>query len=194
MTTDTVTHATPLSGRHVAVCGVERSVDEWTETMVVEGRTMTVRPIRDDDIDRLRRLFYRLSPETVYRRFFQPVKQPSEKLLHHLAEVDHDLRQAIVAELDDEIIAVVRYDRSSPSAAAEVAVLVEDAWQGHGLGRRLLRRLAADALEHGIVEMSATVLGENQRALRLARHVAPDTHSQLDHGEWLLDFHLPAAG
>ena len=162
--------------------------------MVVEGRTLTVRPIRDDDVDRLRRLFYRLSPETVYRRFFQPVRQPSEKLLHHLAEVDHELRQALVAELDDEIVAVVRYDRPSPSAPAEVAVLVEDAWQGHGLGRRLLRRLATDAVEHGIVDMSATVLGENQRALRLARRVAPDSHSQLDHGEWLVDIHLPAAG
>jgi len=194
VTGDTVTHATPGSGRHVGLAGVERSVDDWTETMVVAGRTVTVRPIRDDDVDRLRRLFYRLSPETVYWRFFQPVKQPSEKLLHHLAEVDHDLRQAIVAELDDEIIAVVRYDRASASDVADVAVLVEDAWQGHGLGRKLLRRLTVDALEHGVVDMTATVLGQNQRALRLAHRVAPDTHGQLDHGEWLLDFHLPAAG
>jgi RimJ/RimL family protein N-acetyltransferase len=169
-------------------------VDDWTETVVVEGRVLTVRPIRDDDVDRLRRLFYRLSPETVYRRFFQPVKRPSEKLLHHLAEVDHELRQAIVAELDDEIIAVVRYDRSTATDVAEVAVLVEDAWQGHGLGRRLLRRLAVDALEHGVADLTATVLGENQRALRLAQHVAPGTHGQLDHGEWLLDIHLPTAG
>jgi RimJ/RimL family protein N-acetyltransferase len=169
-------------------------VDDWTETIVVEGRALMVRPIRDDDVDRLRRLFYRLSPETVYRRFFQPVKQPSEKLLHHLAEVDHQLRQAIVAELDDEIIAVVRYDRSTATDVAEVAVVVEDAWQGHGLGRRLLRRLAVDALEHGVADLTATVLGENQRALRLAHHVAPGTHGQLDHGEWLLDIHLPAAG
>ena len=168
-------------------------MDDWTESMVVEGRTLTVRPIRDDDVDRLRRLFYRLSPETVYWRFFQPVKQPSEKLLRHLAEVDHHLRQAIVAELDDEIIAVVRYDRASTSDVADVAVLVEDAWQGHGLGRKLLRRLTVDALDHGVLEMSATVLGQNQRALRLVHRLAPDTHGQLDHGEWLLDFHLPSA-
>lgn len=174
--------------------GVDGSVDEWTETMTVEGRTLTIRPIRDDDIDRLRRLFYRLSARTVYLRFFQPVKRPSEKLLHHLAEVDHDLRQAIVAELDDEIVAVVRYDREAPTPVAEVAVVVEDAWQGHGLGRKLLRRLAVDALEHGVAELTATVLGENQRALRLAHHVAPGTHGQLDHGEWLLDIRLPAAG
>ena len=169
-------------------------MDDWAESTLVEGRTLTIRPIRDDDVDRLRRLFYRLSPETVYRRFFQPVKRPSEKLLHHLAEVDHQLRQAIVAELDDEIVAVARYDRASNTPVAEVAILVEDAWQGHGLGRRLLRRLALDALEHGVADLTATVLGENQRALRLAHHVAPDTRGHLDHGEWLLDIHLPAAG
>ena len=169
-------------------------MDDWAETTVIEGTTLTIRPIRDDDVDRLRRLFYRLSPQTVYRRFFQPVKQPSEKLLHHLAEVDHQLRQAIVAEIDDEIIAVARYDRASTDSAAEVAIVVEDAWQGHGVGRRLLRRLGLDALEHGVVDLTATVLGENQRALRLAHRVAPSTHGQLDHGEWLLDIHLPAAG
>jgi hypothetical protein len=54
--------------------------------------------------------------------------------------------------------------------------------------------LAVDALEHGVADLTATVLGENQRALRLAHHVAPGTHGQLDHGEWLLDIHLPAAG
>lgn len=172
---------------------VEPSVDDWSETIVVEGRLLVVRPIRDDDVDRLRRLFFRLSPETVYLRFFQPVKRPSEKLLHHLAEVDHDRRQAIVAEHDDEIVAVVRYDRAGDDgedAAAEVAVLVEDAWQGHGLGKRLLRRLARDAVEHGVVELTATVLGQNHRALALAHRVAPEVHSELDHGEWFVDVPL----
>ena len=172
--------------------GVEQSVDDWTETLVVEGRAVTIRPIRDDDVDRLRRLFFRLSPETVYRRFFQPVREPSEKLLHHLAEVDHEHRQALVAEYDDEIVAVVRYDLEPGRSAAEVAVVVEDAWQGHGLGKRLLRRLALDAIEHGVVELTATVLGENHRVLALAHRLAPGTHSQLDHGEWYLDVQLHA--
>ena len=168
-------------------------MDEWAESLAVEGRTVTVRPIRDDDVDRLRRLFFRLSPRTVYLRFFQPVKEPSDKMLHHLAEVDHADRQAIVAEHDGEIVAVVRYDRAAGTSAAEVAIVVEDAWQGHGLGKRLLRRLAADALEHGVVELTATVLGENHRALGLAHRVAPGTHRELDHGEWYLDILLPAS-
>lgn len=169
-------------------------MDDWTETVIVEGRTLAIRPIRDDDVDRLRRLFFRLSPETVHLRFFQPVKTPSEKMLRHLAEVDHERRQAIVAVCDGEIVAVVRYDRTADDGAAEVAVVVEDAWQGHGLGKRLLRRLASDALEHGVVELTATVLGENRRALTLAHRVAPGVHAEIDHGEWHVDIPLAPAG
>jgi RimJ/RimL family protein N-acetyltransferase len=167
-------------------------VQDWTEYRSVDGCEMTFRPMQTDDVDRLRRLFFRLSPETVHLRFFQPVKAPSEKMLHHLAEVDHERRQAIVAVVDDEIVAVVRYDRVDGTTHAEVAIVVEDAWQGHGLGTLLIRRLTTDALEHGVDSLTATVLGENHRALGFAHHVAPTTHTHLDHGEWYLDIPLRA--
>ena len=148
-----------------------------------------------DDVDRLRRLFFRLSPETVHLRFFQAVKQPSEKMLHHLAEVDHERRQAIVAvDEHDEIVAVARYDRvDGTTALAEVAIVVEDAWQGHGVGKLLLRRLTVDALEHDVHMLTATALGENRRVLALVHHIAPAVHSHLDHGEWYLDIPLDAS-
>jgi GNAT superfamily N-acetyltransferase len=187
-----VTNDTPGTGLDPERTSVAAVVNDWTEERLVDGRLVTLRPVHADDIDRLRRLFFRLSPETVHRRFFQAVKAPSEKLLHHLAEVDHDRRQAIAAVVDDEIIAVARYDCADDGLHAEVAILVEDAWQGHGLGKILLRRLSADALEHGVEALSATVLGENRRALGLAHHVAPTTHTHLDHGEWYLDIPLVA--
>ena len=60
-----------------------------------------VRPIEGDDVERLRRLFYRLSTETVYRRFFQPIHSPSDSALHFLCDVDHVRRDALVAVSDD---------------------------------------------------------------------------------------------
>jgi len=167
-------------------------VDDWTEELELDGKSITLRPIHEDDVDALRRLFYRLSPETVYLRFFQPVRVPSETLLHHLAEVDHLRRQAIVAVDGDEIVAVARYDRDGDDLHAEVAVLVEDAWQGHGLGTILLRRLGLDAVEHGYAAFTATVLGDNRRALHLAHQVSPAVHTHIDHGEWFLDIPLSA--
>src|SRR5690242_13464023 len=95
---------------------------------------ITSRPMRDDDGDRLRRLFDRLSPETRYRRFFSPITRLDDRMVAYLVGVDHVEREAIVALVDDEIIGVARYDRShDDSSIAEVAVVVEDAWQGAGV-------------------------------------------------------------
>ncbi|MHB8661408.1 MAG: GNAT family N-acetyltransferase [Acidimicrobiales bacterium] len=149
-----------------------------------------IRPLEASDTDALRDLFFRLSPQTVYLRFFQPVRRPSETLLHHLADVDHDQREALAAVADGQVIGVARYDRlvDDPSRA-EIAVLVEDAWQGRGVGKLLLRKLTARAERDGVTTFTASVLGENQRMLALTRDIAPSRHVTIDHGEW--NFEIP---
>jgi GNAT superfamily N-acetyltransferase len=151
-----------------------------------DGRTVQVRAVEAEDVDRLRRLFFRLSPATVHLRFFQPVKTPSERMLRHLAGVDHDRREALAAVYDDEIVAVARFDRWDGRNAAEVAILVQDDWQATGLGTLLMNELAAEARDHGLTEFTATVLGENRRALSLLHHLSHDSRVHLDHGEWEL--------
>ena len=140
-----------------------------------EGRTLTQRPIRPDDVERLERMFGRLSEQTVYRRFLTPIPKVRPWALRHLATVDHLDRDAVVALHGDEIVGVARYDRprDGDGTTAEVAVLVEDAWQHHGVARWLLRTLAKTARQRGIGELTATVLAENVPALRLARTLNP---------------------
>lgn len=134
--------------------------------------------MRPDDTEALRRMFFRLSPETVYKRFFRPLRAPSDKDLAYLANVDHDRREALVAEVDGEIVAVARYDRIKDTDEAEIAVVVEDAWQGQGIGARLVRKLAALAQSRGMTVFTSTILGENRAAARLLRSVDghPDVH------------------
>jgi GNAT superfamily N-acetyltransferase len=146
--------------------------------------TYEVRPIEPEDVEGLRRMFYRLSAETVYRRFFRPIHDPSESVLRFLCAVDHDRRDALVAvSPDGEIRAVARYDRLGETDEAEVAVVVEDEWQGHGIGARLVRRLGALAEARGLHVFTATMLGDNRAAAKLLHHVdeTPDVH--FDHGE-----------
>jgi GNAT superfamily N-acetyltransferase len=144
-----------------------------------------IRPIRPEDAVGLARLFERLSPETVYRRFHQPVKRPSPSMFAYFAEVDHLRRDALVAEVDGEIVAVASYDVLSDSDGheAEIAVLVEDAWQRHGLGRRLMRRLARAAAGRGVHSFTAYMLGDNVGAVRLLRSLDPTAPVRPDHGE-----------
>ncbi len=66
-----------------------------------DGTEVLFRPILPTDDVRLQRLFHRLSPEALYRRFFTPVVKLDRKTLHHLVNVDYVNRMAIVAQIGD---------------------------------------------------------------------------------------------
>jgi RimJ/RimL family protein N-acetyltransferase len=156
-------------------------------------RPIGIRPLEADDTEELRSLFSRLSPDTIYLRFFQPIRQPSDAVFHHLAAVDHEAREALAAVVGDRIVGIARYDRNREDPTkAEVAILVEDEWQGQRVGTLLLSRLTERALERGITTFTASVLGENRRMLALARRLAPDRRIWLEHGEWELEIPLLA--
>lgn len=156
--------------------------------------TVLVRPLEAGDADALRQLFLRLSPSTRHLRFFQAIQEPSPAVLHHLATVDHHVREALAAVVDGQIIGVARYDRLKDDPdRAEMAVVVEDAWQGHGVGVRLMRELSERALAEGVKSFTASVLGENRRMLDLVRTMAPQRHVSIDHGVWEVEFPVIAS-
>src|SRR3712207_2782396 len=100
------------------------------------------------------------------------MRELSEARARRFAEVDGVDRFALVA-LDPgdegEIVAVVRYEREAGTDGAEYAALVEDRFQGRGLGIGLTRCLIKAARERGIEHLHALVLRENGRMLRLLR-------------------------
>ena len=155
-----------------------------TETIWIDETPITVRPIAITDADRLAGLFTRLSPESVHFRFFSPVRRPPRAALLRLADVDHERRDALVALVDDEIVAVARYDAKRGSHEAEIALTVEDAWQHHGLGKRLARRLGELAKARGYDTFVATMLPDNRAALNLMRKLVPDAHVRFVDGEY----------
>jgi L-amino acid N-acyltransferase YncA len=152
------------------------------EPLRVDETTLEVRPIGLDDVERLGRLFERLSPVSVYHRFFSPVRKPPRSALLWLTSVDHDRREALVALDGDEIVAVARYDGRPGTAEAEVAVTVEDAWQHRGVGTRLARRLAREALDHGYDHFVALVLPDNHAAMGLLRTLSHDASVHFEDG------------
>ncbi len=154
------------------------------DVLWAEGTLLNVRPIAPDDIDRLVRLFGRLSPRSVQLRFFSPIRRLSRAQLTRLATVDHDCREALVALSNDEIIAVARYDAECGARKAEVAVTVEDTWQHRGIGKRLTRRLSTLAVARGFDTFVASILPENRAALSLVRALSPNTSVHWDRGEY----------
>jgi RimJ/RimL family protein N-acetyltransferase len=137
-----------------------------------DGTCVLVREVRAEDAPALQRLVGRSSEHSIELRFFGPMKDLSEEKARHFAEVDGKNRFALVAldpEDEGEIVAVVRYERERSTDGAEYAALVEDRFQGRGLGIGLTRCLIEAAQERGIKRLHALVLRENGRMLRLLR-------------------------
>jgi len=154
---------------------------------------VATRPVRVDDEPLFVRLWPRLSPDTVYRRFHSPIRGLSREALHHLVDVDHDLREAVVAVVGGDVVGVARYDRSpGDPTTAEFAVVVEDAWQGLGLGRQLLTELTDLAAQRGVRTLTATVQADNDRMLGLIRRLLPGSRLTPSFGVYDVASPLPA--
>src|SRR6266542_2513573 len=90
---------------------------------------------------------------------------------HFFANVDYRRRLALVAERDTpagvELVGVGRYEPGEEPDAAEVAFVVEDGWQGLGLGAVLLTDVLRAGVARGIHRFRAFTLADNYRMLRL---------------------------
>src|SRR5215208_1978509 len=150
-----------------------------------DGVCVPVREIRAEAAKGLQRLVGRSSERSVELRVFGPMRALSEERARRVAEVDGADRFALVAldpEDEDEIVAVVRYEREAGTDGAEYAALVEDRFQGRGLGIGLTRHLIEAARERGIGRLHALVMRENWKMLSLLRSLEFPEHKRWEHG------------
>jgi len=144
-----------------------------------DGTELTVRPIRPDDAQRLVAFHATLSQWTVYLRFFSSHRELSDEEVRRFTRVDYHLRLALVVENERGLVAVGRYDRLPGTADAEVAFVVADDFQHHGIGTLLLEELARAAWPRGITYFVAEVLTSNTAMLR----VFFDSHYEVEWDE-----------
>jgi RimJ/RimL family protein N-acetyltransferase len=148
-----------------------------------DGRRVTIRPIRWADEAALTALYDRLSPQSAYQRFFTRMRRLPPRWAHILAHVDYDRSMAIVAvEPGGVLIAVARYAYDRGPDEAELAIAIDDPWQGQGLGTLLLRELLDHAAGRGLRRFRAYVLAENSPMLRLLGRVARTLERKLEAG------------
>ena len=136
-----------------------------------DGTTLRLRPIRSDDAPRLIDFYDRLSRHSAYQRFFSVMKRLPPDWARMLATVDYRRRLALVAERGPadapEIEAVARYEPTDDPDTVEVAFVVQDGYQGRGLGLLLLHHLLDAAEARGMHRFRAYVLADNTRMLDL---------------------------
>ncbi|WP_374250509.1 GNAT family N-acetyltransferase [Micromonospora sp. R77] len=144
------------------------TVEQPVDVLLSDGTTVQLRQIRVDDAAAIVAMHSRFSERTRYLRYFSPYPRIPERDLQRFVTVDHRDREAFVILAGDRIVAVGRYERLGPeSPEAEVAFVVEDAYQGRGIGSVLLEHLADTARRYGIVHFVAEVLPANGAMLRV---------------------------
>ncbi len=163
------------------------------DVLLSDGRVIQLRPIRPDDAERERAFIARVGPQSSYFRFFQVRKELSPEELRYFTNVDYDDRMAFIALHGEDMVAVGRYDvmhekSSSTGRVAEVAFLVEDAFQGLGIGSHLLQHLTVYARLKEITAFEAYVLSENRAMLRLFRDSGYRLTRQLEEGCYEVEF------
>jgi GNAT superfamily N-acetyltransferase len=146
--------------------------DYQEEIALDDGTIVRLRLIRPDDKPRLVEILARLSPLSRTMRFFAARARFTQNELRHLTELDGIDHVAILVLRGEESLGVARFVRSERGGlVAEPALAVIDEFQGRGIGRILVRRLAAAAHERGIRRFEAEVLPRNGAALRLLREL-----------------------
>jgi acetate---CoA ligase (ADP-forming) len=141
------------------------------DVVLRDGTTVRVRPACPDDAAGLKELFERLSPDSRYLRFFSGAVD-TELVVHWAADVDRRRRDGLVAVTGtpERIIAHAGWERERERPErAEVALVLDDQFQGRGLGTILLGELAEGARARGVELFVAEVLPNNYRMIQVFR-------------------------
>jgi GNAT superfamily N-acetyltransferase len=154
---------------------------------------ITVRPIEPEDHDAVLDFLGSLSAETMYRRFFS-LPRVDDRLFSMVAHPSDCCSEALVAWDFDDIVGLASYDRlASDPTAADVAIVISDAWQHRGVGSVLMRKLGGAARRRGIERFTATMLADNRPVVDFVRHTNPAARLHFDGTELAMEAPLGAA-
>ena len=162
-----------------------------------DGAVVAFRAVSPADARALQGLHARCSERSIELRFLGPLRELSDAKAARLARAeDRDLLALAAMDPDGggEIAAVVRFERRPGGETAEYAALVEDRWQGRGLGRALTERLVGGARERGVRCLYALVTPGNERMLRLLRGLGLPTRRCREGGAERLEVDLRGEG
>lgn len=150
------------------------------DVLLRDGGIAHVRPLVAGDAAALHTLVERTSERSAYLRFFTGGTSSAHSYMDRIAGPGYR-GHALVATVQDLLVAVAEYIPIDEHRA-DLAILLDDAVHGHGLGTLLLEHVALDAAEHGVRELVADVLAENRPMLQVLRDLGLKVEQHFDNG------------
>ncbi|MGD2155374.1 MAG: GNAT family N-acetyltransferase [Anaerolineales bacterium] len=150
---------------------VERRDDILTDA-TLDGELIIVRRVKQSDVSLIDEMHQRLSNDSIYYRYLGPCK-PTLDDLQNLCEMDPESCVSVVAvvgESQEKVIAMACY-RVKPEnpSTAEPAILVEDSYQGRGLGKQMFITLCQHAYQRGVETFESFTHPANRGVLFLIK-------------------------
>jgi GNAT superfamily N-acetyltransferase len=143
---------------------------EPIQFLLADGQMATIRPMTLEDTAGIIAMHDRLSKQSLYYRYFVTYK-PANEILHEQIQLTQRRGTALIATLNssrEEIIGVAYYVRTqNDSSVGEVAMLVEDRFQGQGLGRALFDLLIQEAQSQALRSLLFVILPDNRRMFNI---------------------------
>jgi acetyltransferase len=154
---------------------------EWERAWPsLDGSPISVRPIRPDDEELIRRFLAKIEFQDLRLRFFVPVKEFGHVFISRLTQLDYARAIAFAALQDEEIIGIVRLHCDANHERGEFAVLVRSDLKGRGFGWRLMQLIIEYARAQGLKVVYGQVLRENATMLKMCQELGFRTVSLPD--------------
>ena len=135
--------------------------------LCTDGAEITIRPLTDADRGSVLAMVDRLSDNSVYLRFFSSSREAARRYYGSLPG-SNDHRINLVALSDGQVVGIAGYELND-SQTAELALVVDERWQGDGIGTLLVEHVLSRARALGVTQVVAEVLSKNVAMLALLR-------------------------
>jgi acyl-CoA hydrolase len=168
------------AAKDAGLIGADRSLGEarkavypvrLEETITVNDESMTIRPAKPVDERRIQEHYYALDKKDIFSRFFHEKSSFGHSDLEGKSQIDYIKDMTLVGVVGEvgfgRVVAVGEYLLLFDSNMAEVAFSVSKDFQGQGLGRIFLRKLAESARENGISGLVAYTSPRNKAMIGL---------------------------
>ena len=138
---------------------------------VRSGEALTVRFVEPRDAEALQNYFRSLTTRARYNRFLGAIRELPPSQLEQFIQIGGADRFSVIATMlvdgHEIIVGETRYVFEDGSI--EFGMSIDDPWQGHGIGKALLRNLECRAASFGADRLFGDTLRSNDAMIGLAR-------------------------